>query len=442
MSDGEDRTARYQDVFGHSLARRLVVADAISYLGDFVGLGALLLVAYNRSGGRPLGPAAVFAVQALPAVLVATGIGPWLDRIPRIKGLASLCLAGAAALCLPLIFGGLWPVLATAAVIGAVRTAYNSIRSGAMADGVPRTIRARLLALNNVSYSVSEVLGYFAGSAIALAVGARPAIIADAATFLFAALLFTGLGEPVRSVSRGRASLTTGIRTIFRDPTLAMLVPVIWAGLTLGAVPATLATTALRGSYRGWVPLAMAATAIGLAVAGVAVGRTDLAEHVPGQLKYIVAEGACFLLAALGLKFTPLLLVAGNLAAGAGMGWTIATQTTFVLVVPADRIANVTSVMVATLIVLEGAGALLFGAVANSMGVPAAYLLAGVMLVAAGLIGARYGRRRPEAFDIRRPPGGAAAVAAAPPSASSPPASSPSAGSPSGSSPPAELPRR
>ncbi|HEY3957841.1 MAG TPA: hypothetical protein VGM53_31115, partial [Streptosporangiaceae bacterium] len=112
MSDGEVRPARYQDVFGHSLARRLVVADAISYLGDFVGLGALLLVAYDRSGGRPLGPAAVFGVQALPAVLVATGIGPWLDRIPRIKGLASLCLTGAAALCLPLIFGGLWPVLA------------------------------------------------------------------------------------------------------------------------------------------------------------------------------------------------------------------------------------------------------------------------------------------------------------------------------------------
>jgi hypothetical protein len=128
MSGGDARPARYQDVFSHPLARRLCVADAISYLGDFVGLGALLLVAYDRSGGRPLGPAAVFGVQAIPAVLVATGIGPWLDRIPRIKGLASLCLIGAAAMSLPLIFGGLWPVLATAAIIGSVRTAYNSWR--------------------------------------------------------------------------------------------------------------------------------------------------------------------------------------------------------------------------------------------------------------------------------------------------------------------------
>ncbi|HEX4060394.1 MAG TPA: MFS transporter [Streptosporangiaceae bacterium] len=421
MSGGDARPARYQDVFAHPLARRLCVADAISYLGDFVGLGALLLVAYDRSGGRPLGPAAVFGVQAIPAVLVATGIGPWLDRIPRISGLASLCLIGAAALSLPLIFGGLWPVLATAAIIGSVRTAYNSIRSGAMADGVPQTIRGRLLALNNVSYSVCEVLGYFAGSTVALVTGAKPAIIADAVTFLVAAGLFTGLAEPLRSARRRRSSLTTGIRTIFRDPTLAMLVPVIWAGLTLGAVPATLATTALRGSYRGWVPLAMAAMAVGLAIAGVAVGRSDMAEHVPGQLRYIVAEGALFLLVAFGLKLTPLLIVAGNFAVGAGMGWTVAAQTTFVLVVPPDRIAHVTSMMVASLIVLEGAGAVVFGAVANSLGVPAAYLLAGVMMVVAGVTGTLYARRQPAALDVTRSHNlPVVATAATPPPARSP----------------------
>jgi hypothetical protein len=170
----------------------------------------------------------------------------------------------------------------------------------------------------------------------------------------------------------------------------------------MGAVPATLTTTALHGSYRGWVPLAMAATAVGLASAGVIVGRTTLAEHVPGQLRYVLAEGGVFLLAALGLKLTPLLIVAGNLAAGAGMGWTLATQTTFVLVVPAHRMAHVTSMMIASVIVLEGAGAVFFGAAANAFGVPVAYLLAGVMLVIAGLTGILFSRRRPAALDVRR----------------------------------------
>jgi Major Facilitator Superfamily len=403
MSDsGSGSPARYQDVFAHPLARRLWAAATISYFGDFIGLGALLLIAYDRSGGRPLGPAAVFGVQAVPAAIVATFIGPWLDRIPRIKGLATLCLIGAAALSLPFLFHGLWPVLATAGIIGAIRTAYNSIRSGAMADGVPRSVRARLLAVTNVSYSTSEVVGYFTGSAIALAIGAGPAITADAVTFIVAALLFIGLHVPMPSRSRRRASLATGIRTIFSDPTLSALVPIAWVGLTMGALPEALAATALRGSYRGWIPAAMATTAAGLAIAGIIVGRTNLAEHVLGQFRYITAGGAFFVLTAFGLKLTPLLIVAGNLAVGAGMGWTIAAQTTFVLVIPPDRMAHVTSTMVASLIVLEGVGAVVFGAVANSFGVPAAYLLAGALMLAAGLTGLGYGRRRPAAVDVRR----------------------------------------
>jgi hypothetical protein len=170
MSDDSSGSVGYRDIFAHRLAGRLWVAATVSYFGDFIGLGALLYAAYERSGGRPLGPAAVFAVQAVPAVAVAAALGPWLDRIPRIAGLISLCLIGAAALALPLAAPGLWPVLATAAIIGAVRTAFNSIRSGTMADGLPRPLRARLLGLMNVSYETCEVIGYVAGSGVAIAI--------------------------------------------------------------------------------------------------------------------------------------------------------------------------------------------------------------------------------------------------------------------------------
>lgn len=402
MGDEDGVSARYLDVFTDPLAWRLWAAATISYLGDFVGLGALLLVAYDRSGHRPLGPAAVFAVQALPALLVATAIGPWLDKIPRVRGLAWLCLIGAAALALPFLFPGLAPVLAAAAVLGGVRTAYNSIRSGAMADSMPRGIRGRLIALMNVSYSASEVVGYFSGSAIAIVIGAGPALAGDAATFLISALLLIGLRLPRPSGSRGRSSMTTGIRTILADPTLVVLAPVAWVGLTMGAVPAVLATAALRGSYRGWVPAAMAAMAAGLAIAGTIVGRTGLAERVGAQFRYIMACGAFFVLTGLGLHLTPLLIVAGNFAVGAGTGWTIAAQTTFLLVIAPERMAHVTSTMIASLIALEGAGATIFGAVANSLGVPTAYLMAGAVLLAAALTGMVYTWLRPQALDLGR----------------------------------------
>lgn len=403
MDQSNGEPVRYRDVFSHPLARRIWLASSISNFGDFIGLGALLLIAYDRSGDRPLGPAAIFVVQAVPAIVIATMIGPWLDRIPRIRGMVSLCLTGAACLALPFLFHGLWPVLITAAILGGVRTAFNSIRSGAIADSVTRQLRARLLALMNLSYQVSEVSGYFTGSTVVIATGAGPALAADAATFVVGAFLLVGLALPPPSGARRRSSLTTGIRTIFADQTLAVLAPVAWVGLTMGAIPATLATTALRGSYRGWVPAAMAACAAGIAVGGVITGRTNLAEKIRGQLLYIIAGGACFALTAAALTLSPVLLIAGNFAAGAGMGWTIATQTTFVLVIAPDRMAHATSTMIASLIALEGVGAVAFGAAAGSLGVPAAYLLAGLTQLTAGIIGLGCTRLRPHILDVKRP---------------------------------------
>ena len=391
----------YQAVFTDPTSWRLWAAATISYLGDFVGLGALLLAAYDRSGGHPLGAAAVFGIQAVPAFAVSAGIGPWLDRIPRRGGLIVLSLVGAGAVSLPIFASGLWPVLVAAALIGGIRTAFNSVRTGAIADAVPRDIRGRLIALVTVSNQASEVLGYVAGSTVAIIIGTGPALGADAATFVIAAALLAGLRLPEPTRSRDRASMTTGIRTIFGDRTLSALVPVAWIGLTLGAVPQTLATTLSR-TDRAWVPAALAAMAAGQAIAATVVGKTRLSERVLGEFCYIAVCGAAFMVTAAGLSADRVLLVAGNFAIGLGFGWTVAAQTTFVHVIPADRMAHVTSTMIGSLIVLEGAGAVVFGAVAGAFGVAVAYLLAGAMLTAAGLAGVGYGRAHPQVLDIRR----------------------------------------
>jgi predicted MFS family arabinose efflux permease len=396
-------TLRYQAVFEDPIAWRIWTAATISYLGDFVGLGALLLAGYQRSGGHALGSAAVFGIQAVPAFAVSAGIGPWLDRIPRRSGLIVLSLTGAVAVSLPIVISGLWTVLVAAAIIGGIRTAFNSIRTGAIADGVPRDVRGRLVALLTVSNQVSEVLGYLAGSAVAIVIGAGPALGADAATFVVAAVLLAGLRLPPPSGSRQRSSMATGIRTIFGDRTLAVLVPVVWVGLSTGAVPQALAAAALSKTDRGWVPAALAAMAAGLAIAATVVGRTRLSERVGGQFGYITMCGLAFLLTAVGLRIDPLLLVVGNFAVGLGFAWSVAAQTTFIHVIPVERMAHVTSTMIGSLIVLEGAGALAFAAVAGAVGVPAAYLCAGAMLTVVGLAALAYGRAHPQALDLSRP---------------------------------------
>jgi hypothetical protein len=394
----------YRVVFTDPVAGRLWLAATISYVGDFVGLGALLLTAYSRSGAHPIGSAAVFGVQALPAFAVSAGMGPWLDRIPRRGGMVCLCLTGAAALMLPIIFGGLWPVLTAAAIIGAARTVFNAIRTGSIADGVSRDIRGRLVALMMVSNQVSEVVGYLTGAGVAIAIGAGPALTADAVTFVAAAGLVAWIRLPRPSGSPQRASITTGIRTILGDKTLAVLTPVVWAGLSLGAIPQTLAAAALTRTDRSWVPAALAAMAAGSAISAVVVGRSALGENIRGQLRYITGLGIMFVLTAAALRVNPLLLIAGNFAIGLCNGWTVSAQTTFIHVIPPQRMAHATGTMIGSLIVLEGAGAVAFGAVAGALGVPAAYLLAGLLLTGASLAGQAYARAHPEVLDLRRDP--------------------------------------
>jgi Major Facilitator Superfamily len=399
----DDGTVRYRAVFTDPTAWRIWTAATISYFGDFVGLGALLLAGYTRSGGHPLGSAAVFGIQAVPAFAVSAGIGPWLDRIPRRGGLITLSLLGGLAVSLPIIASGLWPVLVAAGVIGGIRTAFNSIRTGAIADGVPRTVRGRLVALLTTSNQVSEVVGYVAGSSVAIAIGTGTALAADAATFVVAAALLAGLRLPGVSRSPHRASMTTGIRTIFGDRTLALLVPVAWIGLSLGAVPQSLATAALSKTDRGWVPVALAAMAAGAAISATVVGRTALSERILGQFGCMTACGAAFMLTAAAIRVDPRLVVAGNFVIGLGFGWTVAAQTTFIHVIPVERMAHVTSTMIGSLIVLEGAGAVAAGAIAGAFGVPAAYLLGGAILTVAALAAIGYGRTHTQVLDISRP---------------------------------------
>lgn len=317
----------YRAVLAHPVASRPAAADALSVLGDYVGLGVL-----------------------------------------------------------PLLFPGLAATLLAAAVLGMVRAATISVRSATMAEAVPRQIRGRLQALFSISFQAAQVLGLATGAGVAILVGVRAALAADVATFLLAALVLSRLRLPLVRRSERRPSFTTGLATIFGHPTLAVLAPVTWIGMTAGALPETLAPAALGPDHRAWLPWALSAEPLGAAVAAIFVGRSRLPQLPWAQFRYVAAFGVAFAATGLLLERHPAFLLAGNAAAGAGTGWVVATQTTFANLAPPDRMGQVTAVMVASLVMLEGAGALGFGMVAGRWGVGAAYLTIGMVLLATGVV--------------------------------------------------------
>jgi predicted MFS family arabinose efflux permease len=376
----------YRAVLTHPVAGRLAVADALSVLGDFVGLGALLLLAYDRAGGAALGPAAVFAVQALPALLVGTVGGPFLDRIGRRAALVGSYLAGAAALLLPLLLAGLAGALTGAALLGMVRAVTVSVRSAVLAEAVPRVLRGRLQAIFAAAFQVSQVLGFASGAGVAVLVGVRAALVADMVTFAVAALLLSRLGLPPARRRDRRPPVSAGLATIFANPALAVLAPATWVGLTAGVLPETLAPVALGPAHRAWLPWTLSAAPAGTAVAAALVGRSRLPERLRAQLGYLAACGVAFAATGLLLGRHPVFLLAGNLTVGLGSGWLVAAQTTFANLAPPDRMGQVTATMIASLVVLEGVGAVSFAWVAGRWGVGPAYVVVGTMLLATGAI--------------------------------------------------------
>jgi predicted MFS family arabinose efflux permease len=380
----------YRAVLTHPVAGRLAMADAVSVLGDFVGLGALLLLAYDRAGGAALGPALVFAVQALPALLAGTVGGPFLDRIGRRAALVGSYLAGAGAVLLPLLLAGLAAALLGAALLGMLRAVTVSVRSAVLAEAVPRPVRGRLQAIFAVSFQVSQVLGFAAGAGVAVLVGPRAALVADVVTFVAAALLLRRLRLPTALPRDRSPSPGAGLAAIFANPALAVLAPVTWVGLTAGGLPETLAPVALSPAHRAWLPWTLSAAPAGTALAAVLVGRSRLPERLRAQFRYLAACGVAFAATGLLLGRHPAFLLAGNLAVGLGSGWLVAAQTTFANLAPPRQMAQVTATMIASLVVLEGVGAVGFAWVAGRWGVGPAYLAVGAVLLVTGLTAQRW----------------------------------------------------
>jgi MFS transporter len=294
----------------------------------------------------------------------------------------------------PLLLPGLGPILVAAGLLGALRAAHVSVRSGALAEAVPEELRGGLLALLGTADQVGQVVGYLTGAAVALTVGAAPALIGDAATFALAAVVLALMPFPPPRPRDRRPPPTAGFSTIMRHPVLRLLAPLVWTTALVGAIPETLAA-GVTGGETSWTPFVLAAAPAGQAVTMAVLGRYRTIERPSFQLVHMAWFALAFGVAALGR--TPAFFVVGNLLVGSGTAWLLGPQTLFVRVAPPERMAQVTGSMIAAIIACEGIGTLAFAALADSTSVSLAYRAAGFLVLATALVGWFAMERIPEA---------------------------------------------
>ncbi|MET8909799.1 MFS transporter [Micromonospora sp. NPDC004551] len=387
MTGTEERLAPppgYRDLFRHPVASRLVIARGVSELGDFVGLAALLLLAYDQTQSV-LGPAAVYAARTLPALLVATVFSGWLDVPARRTMLVGLSLAGAVLIAVPTAAPRPLPAIVAAGLLGAVRAAYSSVNVAIVAEAVDGPLRLPLFGLSAFANQLGQVTGLLAGAGVTVALGPRVALLVDLVSFLLAAVVLAGLPVGHGERRKARPPATAGIRAIAGHPVLRGVALLTLGTVLSGALPETLAPDLAGGAWR---PLVLAASPLGGAVFVLAVGRRTWLARVAGQMAAAAALGGALLLAGvLVAAHAPAwVLAVANALIGAGGGWLIGAQATFARLAPRERMGQVEATIVAGNIVVSGCGIFLLGTAAELFGPATAYLVAGVLLLGVVLL--------------------------------------------------------
>lgn len=378
----------YRGVVAHPVGRALFLSQSASSLGDWVGLAALLVMAYERSGSV-LGSGALFAVQGGAALVGTLVAGPYLDRIDRRAGLIVVYLVGAAALVTPLLLGGVGPVLGAAAVVGLTRPLGAALRYATAGALVPSELLGGVVALQSSTGQVFAAVGLAAGGTTVVLVGPTVALAFDIGTFLVAAALVRDVPSG-RSGSEGHPAFLDGFRAWLAEPSARAMVVLMVASASVGALPETVAPAVARDS--SWLPLVLAGQSIGTAVGGFAFGARRSLES-PRSLARLTGLAAVALVAGavvVGWNVAALALV--NVVFGVVFAYTVLAQTVFTRTVDAGRLGAATSSAITLVMASEGVGSLAVGALAATAGVHAAYLAAAGVLALTAVVALRQGR--------------------------------------------------
>ncbi len=366
--------------------RRLLAAYTLNELAYSVGLLALAVLVYHRTGSA-LASAGYFLCTMFAPALVSPALVARIDQRSSRPVLVTLYALEAVVFAMLAWIAGrfaLAPVLALSFVDGIIAVTARALARTAT---VSVTSEAGLLreanAVTNVSFSLCYMVGPALG-AVAVAVGGTAtALLINCGVFALMALtLATTADLPGAAVERSATSgrLRAALGYARREPVVRALLGAVGAAMLLASVATPveviLADHTLHGGASGYGALLSAWGA------GAVVGSAFYARWRGLSPRHLVAFGAGFMgLGFLVMATAPSLAVAivGAAVAGVGNGvMFVAARTALQEAVQASWMALVMSMTESIIQGAPGAGILIGGAVAAAAGARVALLVAGV----------------------------------------------------------------
>ena len=234
MSLSTARRSSFREVFAQPEFRVLWLSYVLSAAGDRLALVALTLLVYDRSKS-PLLAAITFAAGFVPYLFGGMFLSGLADRLPRRSVMVTSDLLRCALVAAMLAPGvPLAAMIALLYVVTLLQPPYDASRSATVRDIMEGDRYALAMAVMGTSTRVVTVAGSAVGGLIVALFGARPALAADAATFIASALLIQ-FGLRARrppAADEGRpdplGQLAAGVRLVFGDPALRTLLGLGW----------------------------------------------------------------------------------------------------------------------------------------------------------------------------------------------------------------------
>jgi MFS family permease len=213
--------------------RRLWAADALSQLGTRISVLAVPLMATTTLNASAFEVASLRTLQTLAYLVLGLQVGAWCDRLRlrRVLIVADLGRAATfASVPLAAAFGALtiWQLFVVVTVAGVLTVFFDVAHQSYL----PRLLPAKDLVEGNArlqtNVSVAAVAGPSAAGGLIQLFGGPVAILANAAGYLWSALLLGRIRKPEPPPERAaspnlRREIGEGLRLVFGHPALRAL---------------------------------------------------------------------------------------------------------------------------------------------------------------------------------------------------------------------------
>ncbi len=316
------KPATFKDLLTHPAFSKLLAAQTISSLGDWVGFVAVAAMV-NRLGGNvgAYAVAGVMVARMLPAILFGPIAGALVDRMDRKRMMMTADLFRGALYATMPFLGKLWLIFLVSFVIECFSLLWSPSRDASLPNLVPRRQLANANSLGLVTTYGTLPLGGLIFAFLAGGSGLIPTLshnpeavplLLDGSTFLFSAFMLSRIQFPPPTahkverldMSRVGRDIVEGVRFLREDSLAsAMTLGIVVAFTSVGAVLAIgpiFTTDTLGADSTGWGILVTSfgvGMGIGMGLSNKAVDFVDR-EHV-FVWSLIAAAATLFLLAAM-----------------------------------------------------------------------------------------------------------------------------------------------